>query len=241
MSLPLPTRAMVLAAGLGTRMRPLTDQMPKPMIPVAGRALIDRILDWLAASGVQDVVVNSFYKAQMLEAHLASRTSPHIRISREDPLLETGGGIRKALPMLGDGPFFSLNSDTMCIDGRTPALQRLAQAWDDQSMDALLLVQPVGKTVGYDGQGDFILADNGVVRRTQGKPAPYVFTGVQLLHPRLFAGAPEGPFSMNVLYNRGMAEDGTLQRVRALAHDGDWLHIGTPQELKSAEDWLAQR
>lgn len=241
MSIALPTKAMVLAAGLGTRMRPLTNAMPKPMVPLAGDTLIDRILDWLAASGIAEAVINTHYMADMLEAHLSRRSRPAIHISREDVLLETGGGIRKALPMLGSAPFFSLNSDTLCIDGPAPALARLAAEWDDTRMDALLLVQMVDKTIGYDGQGDFFVHTDGTLTRAKSRPAPYVFTGVQLLHPRLFEGSPDGPFSMNVLYNRGMAEDGTLSRVYALTHDGDWLHIGTPHELKTAEEWLARR
>lgn len=239
MSLAQPKKAMVLAAGLGTRMRPLTDTIPKPLIPVAGKALIDHILDWLASSGITEAVVNSFYKAEMLEKHLAVRRSPAIRISREEVLLETGGGIRKALPMLGAEPFFAFNSDTICIDGATPTLERMAQTWDDTAMDALLLVHPVSRAIGYEGRGDFWLDDNGCPRRRrEDEAAPYVFTGAQLLHPRLFAGAPEGPFSMNVLYNRGMGKDGTLRRIGVLVHDGDWLHIGTPEELKRAETWL---
>jgi MurNAc alpha-1-phosphate uridylyltransferase len=233
----IPTRAMVLAAGLGTRMRPLTDDKPKPLLAVDGQTLLDRALDWLAASGVTDAVVNSFYKGEQIAAHLASRATPRIRISPEDVLLETGGGITKALPLLGDAPFISVNGDVICLDGATPALRRMADAWDD-GIDALLLVHPVEKAVGYAGRGDFFVEDD-VVRRRQDLPsAPYVFTGVQMVHPRLFAGAPEGAFSMNLLYNKNMREDGTLVRIRAVIHDGDWLHVGDPAGLKQAERWL---
>jgi MurNAc alpha-1-phosphate uridylyltransferase len=235
----VPQKAMVLSAGLGLRMRPLTDHLPKALVSVAGRTLIDRALDWLAASGVQDAVVNSFYLAEMLEAHLSARSNPTIHISREEVLLETGGGIRKALPLLGAAPFVSLNSDTICLDGKTPALHRLQQAWDGARMDALLLVHPVEKAVGYQGEGDFFVEKDGSIRRRQeAVSAPYVFTGVQLMHPRLLAGSPEGPFSLNLLYNRGMHADGTLSRIYALPHDGDWLHIGDVEGLKQAEYWF---
>ncbi len=231
--------AMVLAAGLGTRMRPLTDHVPKPLIKVAGISLIDRTLDWLAASGISEAVVNSYYQAELLEAHLAKRATPKVQISRETTVLETGGGIRQALPLLGTAPFFSVNSDVICIDGKIPALHRLSQAWDDTA-DALLLVHPVAAAVGYDGPGDFFLDAGGTLRRRLDAPsAPFVFTGVQLLHPRLFDHAPDGAFSLNVLYNREMQSDGTLPRIRALRHDGHWLHIGDPPGLAAAERWLA--
>ena len=233
-----PTKAIVLAAGLGLRMRPLTDNMPKALLPVAGKTLVDRALDWLDASGIREVVVNSFYKAELLEAHVLARTSPQIIISREKVLLETGGGIKHALPLLGDAPFFSVNSDVICLDGKIPALQRLLNAWDDDEMDALLLVHPTKQAVGFDGPGDFFVEGNILRRRLDNTFAPYVFTGIQLLHPRLFAHAPDGVFSLNVLYNQGMAEDGTLKRVRALIHDGRWLHVGDPAGLTLAEAQL---
>lgn len=229
---------MVLAAGLGTRMRPLTDQIPKALVPVSGKTLLDRALDWLAASGISETMVNTFHMAEKIEAHLATRTHPHVHISREPERLETGGGITLALPFFQGQPFFSTNSDTICLDGKTPALRRLWQAWDD-SVDALLLVHPVERAIGFDGAGDFFISEKGDIRRRGSAPsAPFVFTGVQLLHPRLFEGAPSGPFSMNLLYNRGMKTDGTLTRVRALVHDGAWLHVGTPENLRQAEEWL---
>ena len=229
-------KAMLLAAGLGTRMRPLTDHMPKALVTVAGVALIDHTLNWLAASGIDEAVVNSFYHAEKLEAHLAGRKTPAIRISRETELLETGGGIKKALTFLGAKPFFSLNSDTICIDGNEPALTRMQAVWDDAAMDALLLLHPTEKAIGYHGHGDFFLNDNGSThRRGDVASAPYVFTGVQLLHPRLFEHAPDGAFSMNVLYNRDMS------RIKAIAHTGEWLHIGTPEERARAERWFNER
>ena len=235
-------KAMILAAGLGKRMRPLTDDMPKPLVPVAGKPLIDHALDWLAASGVQDAYVNSHYKAEMLESHLKKRTSlPRVHISREVELLETGGGIRQALPLLGNAPFFAANSDVICIDGKTPALARLIAAWDDEALDALLLLHPVARAVGYEDKGDFFLSDDGQLRRrAPEEEAPLVFTGVQLLHPRLFEGAPEGAFSLNVLYNRALESGGgKTPRLRAIVHDGNWLHIGDPQGVSAAEHWLA--
>lgn len=234
-------KAMVLAAGLGLRMRPLTDNLPKPLVPVAGITLIDRALDWLAASGIQDAVVNSHYKADMLKAHLMPRRSPVVRMSYEEIVLETGGGIKQALPLLGNSAFFSVNGDVICLDGAKPALHRLASAWDDKEMDALLLVHPVDRAVGYHGDGDFFV-ENGIIRRRlQHARAPFVFTGIQLIHPRAFDNTPEGPFSLNVIYNRAMKEDGSLSRVRALVHDGDWLHIGDPKGLAEAEAFLIAR
>ena len=231
------TKAMVLAAGLGKRMRPLTDTLPKPLVSVAGRPLIDHVLDWLGASGVSDAVVNTHYKAEMLESHLAARRKPVVHISREETLLETGGGIKKALPLIGGQPFFTANSDALTIDGPTPALRRLAAHWSDGDMDALLLVHRTEDAIGYEGPGDFFLGQDGTLSRRQGEGrAPYVYTGVQVLHPRLFEGAPEGPFSLNILYNRAM-EQGA--RVRALPHDGYWLHVGDPDGLKKAETFLA--
>lgn len=240
MSMEYPHRAMLLAAGLGTRMRPLTNDTPKPMIAVNGRTLVDRVLDWMQQAGVRDVVVNTHYLAPKLEAHLARRKTPHITISPEhSQLLETGGGIKKALKFLSGQPFFSANSDTLCIDGPAPALHRLAAAWDGSRMDALLLLHKVEQAVGYEGRGDFFLnADDTLRRREKDGAAPYVFTGVQLLHPRLFEGAPDGPFSMNLLYDRHRTESGSLPRICGLVHDGAWLHVGDPEGLRLAEAWL---
>lgn len=234
MPLDMPQKAMVMAAGLGLRMRPLTEHIPKPLVHVVGKPLIDYSLDFLAQSGVTEAVVNSHYLAQLLEAHLLERKiPPEIHISHEDEVLETGGGIKNALPLLGNLPFFVLNSDVICIDGKTPALHRLAQAWDDKNMDALLLLHKVEDAVGYDGKGDFFIEDDGKLRRrAENGIAPYVFTGVQIIHPRLFADSSEGKFSLNVLYNKNLA------RIGALVHNGNWLHIGNPQELEKAEEWL---
>lgn len=229
-------RAMVLAAGLGTRLRPLTDSLPKPLVMVAGETLIDRILDRLAEVGVEEVVVNLHHKADQLSGHLARRDRPRIVESREETLLETGGGVRKALPLLGDGPFFAVNGDVLWRNGKRSALDRLAAAWDDGRMDGLLLLQRTVSAVGYDGHGDFMLTQDGMVRRPKpGEIPPYVFAGVQILHPRLFADAPDGPFSLNRLYHPAAAAG----RLGGVLHDGEWYHVGTPQALAEAEETLA--
>lgn len=232
----MPETAMVLAAGLGVRMRPLTAHRPKPLIEVAGRTMIDRALDRIAAAGIKRVVVNIHYLADMLRDHLAARTDLDIALSDEsDLLLETGGGIAKALPQLGDKPFLAVNADTVWIDAWDDTLQRLAASWDDGKMDALLLMQPTIQAVGYDGRGDYQLGPDGrLERRPEVQVAPYVFTGVQMLHPRLFAECPEGPFSMNVLYDKAEEEG----RLFGLRHQGDWLHIGTATGLAEAEAFL---
>ncbi len=232
----MPTHAMVLAAGQGLRMRPLTERTPKPLIPVAGRCMLDRALDLLDDADVPYRVVNTHWLGDQVAAHLAHHTGTVI--SREDVLLETGGGVGYALPLLGEKAFFVCNADIIWIDGAQPALARLAQAWDDGRMDALLLMQPVDTAFGYDGAGDFhCLADGTLRRRAKDERAAHVFTGVQILHPRLFTGAPKGAFSLNVLYDRAQ----TQGRLRGIVHDGDWLHIGTPQALAEAEAWFAAR
>lgn len=227
------TKAMVMAAGKGVRMRPLTDHKPKPLIEVAGKPLIDHSLDWLAAAGVREAVINTHYLAAMLRDHVAKRRVPKITLSHEEAALETGGGINHALPLLGEAPFFAVNSDVICLDGKTPALRRLAAGWDDARMDALLLLHKVARAVGYDGPGDFFLEAD-LRRRGDAPAAPLVFTGVQLIHPRLFVAAPEGAFSLNLLYDRALADG----RLAALVHDGDWLHVGDPEGLKAAGEFF---
>lgn len=233
--MPFPKKAMVMAAGLGTRMRPITNKIPKPLVPVLGKPLIDYTLDFLANVGIEEAVVNSHYLADMLEAHVLARKSPpKITISREETVLETGGGIKNALHLFDSEPFFVVNSDVICIDGTIPALHRLWQAWNDKEMDALLLLNKVEDAVGYNGQGDFFTRDGKLRRRTENETAPYVFTGIQLISPRLFNNSPDGVFSLNVLYNRN------LDRIGAIVHDGNWLHIGSPSELEQAERWFAE-
>lgn len=232
-----PSRAMVLAAGLGLRMRPITEKLPKPLVDVGGRTLLDRALDHLEAVGVEQAVVNTHYLPEMIEKHLSARKRPAIAISREDELLETGGGVFKALERLGDGPFYVVNSDIAWVDGATSALGRLAAAWDDRRMDALLLVMPKERAGDYEGTGDYFMAPQGALRRRKpGEPAPFVFCGVQILHPRLFAGAKPGRFSLNLLYDRAEAAG----RLYAVVHDGAWYHIGTPAALAQAGRELAR-
>ncbi|MHA1153959.1 MAG: nucleotidyltransferase family protein [Alphaproteobacteria bacterium] len=232
---PMPRCAMILAAGLGERMRPLTEDRPKPLIDVRGRSLIETILDRLEVAEVPEAVINLYYLGEMIEARLAGRERPRIAFSREQTRLETGGGVREALPLLGTDPFFAINGDVCWLDGCTAALQRLAVAWSEAEMDALLLLHPTVKAVGYDGPGDFILAPEGRLRRRREREiAPLVFSGIQMFHPRLFEATPEGPFSLNLVYDKA-AEAGRLWGLR---HDGEWFHIGTPDNLRDVEDAL---
>ncbi len=235
------TRGMVLAAGFGLRMRPLTLTTPKTLIPVAGRCMLDRALDHFAAAGVETAVVNAHYLAQRIAMHVALRMGSGadklgILLSHEATILDTGGGVMQALPDLRPDPFYVANGDILWRDGAMPALQRLAAAWDDGAMDALLLVYDRASAIGYDGPGDFDFAGQ-KLRRRVGDSAPFVFTGVQILHPRLFAGAPSGAFSLNRLYDQAAAAG----RLHGLVHDGDWYHIGTPDGLALAEQHLRSR
>ena len=230
------TRAMMLAAGLGTRMRPLTLTRPKPLIEVAGRSLLDRGVDALQRAGVSQVVVNKHYLADQIDGWAAARATPHIVVQDEEALiLDTGGGVAKALPHLGPDPFFVLNSDSFWVDGPAPALQRMRDAWNDATMDCLLLLARKNRSTGFDGPGDFDMDDTGRLARRSGETAEHVYAGAYLVHPRLFRDAPEGAFSMNELWNRALAEG----RLHGLVHDGWWLHVGTPQAIGEAEDRLA--
>jgi MurNAc alpha-1-phosphate uridylyltransferase len=232
---PVPRRAMILAAGLGERMRPLTEDRPKPLIEVRGRSLIETILARLEAAGVPEVAINLYYLGEMIEARLAGRARPRIVFSREAARLETGGGVRQALPLLGEDAFFAINGDVCWLDGCTAALQRLAEAWNEAEMDALLLLHPTVHAVGYDGPGDFILAPEGRLRRRREREvSPLVFAGIQMFHPRLFEATPEGPFSLNLVYDKAAEAD----RLWGLRHDGEWFHIGTPENLRDVEDAL---
>jgi MurNAc alpha-1-phosphate uridylyltransferase len=224
---------MVLAAGRGERMRPLTDRIPKPLVTVAGQPLIDHVLDRLAAVGVERAVVNVHYLADLIERHLAGRRQPKIVISDErDDLLDTGGGVVKALAALGQEPFFHLNSDTIWIDGVKPNLERLAEAFDPAAMDALLLLAPTAASIGYAGRGDFAMAADGRLRRrTEREVAPFVYAGAALLRPELFAEAPSGAFSLTRLFERA-AEAGRLCGLRL---EGVWMHVGTPDAIAQAE------
>lgn len=230
-----PTRAMVLAAGLATRMRPLTDTTAKPLLRLRGRTLLDHALDRLAEAGVTDAVVNAHWHAGQVEAACAARTRPRIAIQREATLLDTGGAVRRALPALGTAPFYVVNGDAFWLDGPTPALDRLAGAFDPAAMDALLLVVRTSHVPGEAGPGDFALDPLGRVRRRRGREVvPYLYAGIQLATPALFAGAPEGVFSTNLVWDRAIAAG----RLFALVHDGRWFHLSTPPDLAAAERLL---
>lgn len=230
-----PGTAMVLAAGLGQRMRPITDKLPKPLVQLRGEAMLDTILDRLQAAGIGKVVINLHYLGEMIEAHLEDRNTPQIMFSKEEDLLETGGGVTKALPLLGESPFFVLNGDVCWLDGLTPALQRMAAAWDSEAMDALLLLHPTCSAFGYEGIGDYFMDPEGRLRRRQERQiAPFIHAGIQILHPRLFKDAPQGSFSLNRLYDEAQE----AERLWGLRHDGEWYHVGTPQELRAVEDAL---
>ena len=233
-----PKTAMVLAAGLGTRMRPLTDHRPKPLVPVRGRALVDWTLDRLAAAGVERAVVNIHYFADMMERHLAGRTRPDIVISDERGLLlETGGGLARARGALGEDPIFCTNTDAILVDdGSGEACARLAAAWDPARMDALLLLAPLERASGFDSPGDFDLADDGALVWRKGPRAAYAYTGLQIIKPSLLDGAPEGRFSMRLLWDKAAARG----RFRGLAHAGWWMHVGDPEGLRLAEARLRE-
>jgi N-acetyl-alpha-D-muramate 1-phosphate uridylyltransferase len=228
-----PRRAMVLAAGRGTRMQPLTDKIPKPMVAVAGKPLIDHVLDRLAQTGVERAVVNVHYLADQLIRHLAPRTRPKVAISDERGLLlGTGGGVKKALPELGDAPFFHINSDTIWIDGVKPNLARLADVFDPSTMDGLLLLAPTAGSVGYAGRGDFAMAPDGRLRqRAEQEIAPFVYAGAAILSPALFAGTPSGEFSLTTLFDRAAGAG----RLHGLRLEGLWMHVGTPDAVAAAE------
>ena len=232
-----PHSAMVLAAGRGERMRPLTNRLPKPLVAVAGKPLLDHVLDRLAAAGIERAVVNVHYLADLIERHLAGRQKPRIAISNErEKLLDTGGGVVKALATLGSEPFFHVNSDTIWIDGEKPNLERLAEAFDPTSMDALLLLAPTAASIGYAGRGDYTMTTDGRLRRRpeQGV-APFVYAGAALLRPELFKNAPTGVFPLTVLFDRAEREG----RLHGLQLEGVWMHVGTPEAIAQAEAAIA--
>lgn len=227
--------AMVLAAGFGERMRPLTLRMPKPLVPLAGRPLIDHVLDRLAQAGVNTSVVNVHYLPEQIEAHLAARKgkAPDIVISDErGVLLDTGGGAKKALPLLGRGPFFIHNADSVWSEGAAPALPRMLKLWNPATMDCLLLLAPVATSIGYGAKGDFSMTPDGrLERRGERQVVPFAFAGVSLCDERLFKDAPDGRFSLNRLWDRALAKG----RLYGMRLDGTWMHVGTPEALAEAE------
>jgi MurNAc alpha-1-phosphate uridylyltransferase len=233
-----PHAAMILAAGLGTRMRPLTDTMPKPLLTLGGKALLDYAIDRLAEVGVQTIVVNAFWQADRLAEHLAARhPPPALILQREASLLETGGGVKAALPRLGADPFFVVNGDAFWLDGPHSALDRMAQVFDD-AVDGVLLVHRTFQIHAEVGFGDFAVDKWGLLRRRREREiVPYLYAGVQLIRPSLLNDAPEGSFSMNLAWDQAMAAG----RLRAVVHDGIWFHLSTPGDLEEAEEILQAR
>ncbi|MDH7974797.1 nucleotidyltransferase family protein [Sphingomonas sp. AR_OL41] len=235
----VPETAMVMAAGLGKRMRPLTATRPKPLVEVAGRTLLDHVFGRLRSAGVKRAVVNVHYLADALEAHLKNRVSGiEVVISDErGKLMETGGGLVQARALIGDKPFLVVNSDNLWIDGPTDAIRMLAAQWDDAKMDALLLMVPLARAHNHGGQGDFHLAADGRItgRRKPGRVAPFVYTGVQILSPRLIADWPEGPFSTMLFWERAIAAG----RAYGMVHQGLWFDVGTPQAIAATEALIA--
>ena len=234
-----PTVGMVLAAGRGERLRPLTDTVPKPMVPVIGRPLLDHAIDRLTAAGVTRIVVNVHHLGEQIAAHLKGRMGPEIVISKEATALETGGGVTQALPLLGDQPFYVVNGDSLWLDGAVPTLDRLAAAFDPTRLDAMLLLQKTVSAVGYEqNRGDFFIDPEGKPRRVgAGEIAPYLYAGVQILSPLLFKDAPAGAFSLNRIYDKALASD----RLGAIVHDGEWYTVTDEAGLAEVRARLDRR
>jgi N-acetyl-alpha-D-muramate 1-phosphate uridylyltransferase len=229
--------AMILAAGLGKRMRPITDTLPKPLVEIGGRSMLDHALDRATEAGIETAIVNVHYLADLVEARLAARTAPRIIVSDErGQLLETGGGIKKALPLLGPDPFLLMNSDSLWLEGPRANVGALIGAWKPAQMDILLLLAASANSVGYDGFGDFSMdADGRLARREERRMTPFVYAGVAILKPELFVDTPEGSFSLNLLFDRAIDKD----RLYGLRLDGQWLHVGTPDAVHEANFRIA--
>lgn len=229
--------AMVFAAGFGKRMLPITNSIPKPMVKINGKPIIDYALDQLAEYGLKKAVVNTHHLAHILEEHLAERKAPQIIISHEDEILETGGGMVKALPLLGDKPIFSMNSDVITLDGKIPVLKRMEEMWDPEKMDVLMLLQKTENAVGYEGNGDFSLTTDGRIAKPSAENLPYVFTGLMIIKPEIFKNQEVKPFSIyrDFIHKKYIRNDNSLSRVFGLVHDGKWLHIGTPGGIEVAQ------
>jgi N-acetyl-alpha-D-muramate 1-phosphate uridylyltransferase len=229
-----PTKAMVLAAGLGLRMRPLTERIPKPLVQVAGRPLLDHVLNKLGDAGVDEAIVNVHYLPDQIIQHVAGRTRPQVIISDErNQVLGTGGGVVKALPLLGETPFFLVNADTMWIDGVRSNLARLAEAFDPARMDILLLMAPTASSIGYDGSGDYAMLPDGALRkRREHQVVPFVYAGAAVMSPAIFADAPSSEFSLTKMFDAANEHE----RLLGLRLDGMWMHVGTPDAVHAAEE-----
>jgi MurNAc alpha-1-phosphate uridylyltransferase len=230
-------QAMILAAGLGTRMGPLTNDKPKPLLELHGRTLLDHGIDRLVRGGVNFLVVNVHYKAEMVKAHLAERKDVSIQICDEtDNILDTGGAIANALPLFRGEPFFTQNSDSLWVEGMGKALARMQERWDSEKMDVLMLLAPCTTSIGYEGSGDFEMDTGGrLKRRMEMKLSPFAWTGLQIVHPRLFDGMPSGRFSINPLWDKAIENE----RLFGIRLDGVWIHVGTPEAKSEAENFLS--
>ena len=231
--------AMILAAGLGSRMRPITNHTPKPLVKVDGRTLIVHAIDRLVEGGVTDVVVNLHYLGDQVERQLSRREDPAIHFAWErDELLETGGGVKNALAQLGNDPFWVVNCDSLWLNGPQKMMTRALEQWDPDKMDVLLVLHSTVDAYGYEGQGDFNADPNGLLsRRPELEVTPWLFTGIQILNPKVFADTPDGAFSLNVVYNQAIEKE----RLFGMVHDGEWFHVGTPEGLSEVEGFMKYR
>ena len=224
-------KAMVLAAGYGTRLRPLTDRLPKPLIPVAGKPMIEYALDRLRAYGIEEVIINVSHLKEQLRAYASTCAGLTIRLSEEAEPLETGGGLKKALPLLGGEAFFYINSDIIWLDEQETALDRLARNWDDGGMDFLLLAQSRAKAVGYDKGEDHLFVTPSNTLEWDEQEAPYIIASVGIIHPRILADVPDGKFSVKILWRRALSQ----KRLACLPHRGQWFQTGTLEDIQKAE------
>ena len=226
--------AMVLAAGYGTRLKPLTDRMPKPLVPVAGRPMIEYALDKLRAYGIEEVIINVSHLKDQLTAYVAGLSGLTVKISEESEPLETGGGLKKARPLLGNDPIFTINSDILWVDEGESALERLARQWDDAKMDVLLLAQSKARAIGHDKGEDHLFIKPGNTIGWNEPDAPYIIAGIGILHPRILSSAPEGKFTVKILWHQALAQN----RLFCLPHHGQWFQTGTLADIKTAEKYL---
>ena len=233
-----PKTGMVLAAGLGKRMHPITQTLPKPLVRVQGRSMLDRALDSLEHAGVEKAVVNVHHHAEQIETHLQERPAPAIEISDErDRLLDSGGGVKNALSKLGKEPFYLLNGDSFWVEGFRPNLERMAESWNSDKMDILLLVANMASAVGFETKGDFQMDGNGrLKRRSELEVAPFAYAGAAIMRPEIFENTPEEPFSLNILFDRALEQE----RMFGLRLEGLWLHVGTPDAIREAEEAIAK-